>query len=58
MHERLVEARKLYMASVAALDRVQQGKAANDRIETARTMYLKARSELLEHEGEHGCGFR
>ena len=60
LREHLVEARKLYTAAVAALDKahLREDGAVNDRVEAARLIYLKARSNLLEHEGEHGCGSR
>jgi hypothetical protein len=59
LRERLVEARKLYKAAVAALGRMRPGEteAANDRVKSARLGYLNAWSDLLELEGEHFCGF-
>jgi len=47
------------MAAVAGLNTVlaSEEQAANDRVEHARVLYLKARTALQEHETEHRCGF-
>jgi len=59
LRERAAESRKIYIAAVHGLDTVlaSDEQAANDRVEHARVLYLKARTALQAHEAEHGCGF-
>jgi hypothetical protein len=56
--ERLNQARRLYAASVRALDDSELPAHDDDifdQVEAARLVYIVARNALLDHRKEHGC---